>query len=540
MTAFETSRLCDEPESFAAKIQALAVAAPDRAGSAAPPQPALMEQTAETHRRNTEQLCACYENENAHSEQVTRLALQLFDATHHWLGVSEEERTLLAAASQLHDVAYHLDPVHHQERSAEIAWREGLPEFSTDQRALIAAAILFHAGKWRNQLDHPILKCVPEPQQALRLGAFLRIADGLDWGHVQDAEIVGVKASRKLIRVSVRSDWFPGNLAHASEKADLWREVFPLDVRFVLAKSRRPRPMVESGVHVLEAARRLLSVQYKTVLAEVDGAVAGDDPEHLHRIRVAIRRLRSLLRAFRKHLPDIGPVDGALCLLGDELGAARDLDVWVSFLREDEITRVMQGNRRWPAFVQHHEQVRRLQLPTVRRELRGAHFNTLRRRMAKLLRTQLPLLLCARPPETLEEFARKKFLKELRHVRDVAPLRHSSSPEKLHRLRGTVRRARYLGEFFGPVLGKNAGELTRRLHQVERPLAQIHDFDVGLSLVQHSGPASSRSFAQLVRTRREQQQRLIDGAWHRLAGLEKTTRRQLQAKPKSTKPRRRR
>jgi len=271
----------------------------------------------------------------------------------------------------------------------------------------------------------------------------------------------------------------------------------------------------------------------------VDGAIAGDDPEHLHRIRVAIRRLRSLLRAFRRHLPDTVPVDRAWRLLGDALGAARDLDVWVSFLHSDEITRVMQGNRRWRAFVQHHEQVRRLQLPTVRRELRGARFNTLRRQMAKLLRTQLPLLLCARAPETLEEFAAKKLFKELRHIRDLSPLRHSSSPEELHCLRGTLRRARYLAEFFGPVLGKNASKLTRRLHQVEKPLAQMHDLDVGLSLVQYSGPATPRVFAQLVRTRREQQQLLIDGAWRRLIGLEKRTRRELQAKPKSTKPRRR-
>lgn len=522
MNEFESSRICDEPVSFAAKLQALAVPAPQ-------PAPVPVEQIAGTRRQSVEQLCVRFENENVHTEHVTRLALRLFDATHRWLGVPRDDRALLEAAGRLHDVAYRFDPVHHRERSAEIALNEGLPGFSTDERACIAAIILLHGGNWKNQ---------PRQPRAMQLGAFLRIADGLDWGHLQDAEIVGVKKFRKSVRVSVRSDWFAGNLARADQKADLWREMFPLEIRFVLVKSRRPRPIVEPELHVLEAARRLLSVQYKTIVAGVDGAVVGDDPEHLHRVRVAIRRLRSLLQTFRKYLPETSPIDEALRLFGDALGPARDLDVWMAFLRSEEIATAVQSNRRWRAFVRHHEQVRQLQLPTVRRELRGARFNTLRRRTAKLLRTQLPFLRCARAPLTLEEFAVKKFLKGLRRVRDLASLRHSSSPEKQHRLRVALRRARYLGEFFGPVLGKSAGKLTRRLHQAEKPLAQIHDLDVGLSLIQQSGPAAPRVFRELLRTRREQQRDVIERAWPRLIASEKKTRRELQIKLKQTKSQR--
>ncbi len=496
-----------------------------------------MNQISQTSRLNAGELGASYEIEAAHTEHVTRLALQLFDATHRWLGVAGDDRALLEAAGRLHDVAYHIDPVHHVERSAEIAWAEGLPEFSTDQRACIAAVILFHAGNWKKQLDHPMLKRVREPQQAIRLGAFLRIADGLDWGHVQDAVIVGVKKFRTMVRVRVRSDWFAGNLTRADYKADLWREAFPLDVRFVSTNPRSLRPLVEPGLHTLEAARRLLSVQFKTILADVDGAVAGDDPEHLHRIRVAIRRLRSLLFALRKYLPDTNPIDEALRLLGGALGPARDLDVWAAFLHRDEITAAMQGNRRWRAFVQHHEQMRRLQLPTVRRELRSSRFNAMRRRMAKLLRTQLPLLACARSPVTLEELAVKRFLKELARARDLAPLRHKQSPEKLHRLRVALRRARYQGEFFGPMLGKDAGRLTRCLHQAEKPLAQIHDVATGLSLAQMSGPAMPRVFGEWLQTTLEQQRRLVEPAWHRLVAMEKTMRHARPAKPNRARSR---
>ena len=487
-------------------------------------EPVAVELVEKARRLSAEQLCAHYQNENAHTEHVTRLALQLFDATHRALGLPASDRVLLEQAGRLHDVAYRVDPVHHRERSAEIALREGLPGYSTDDGACIAAIMLCHSGNWDEV-----------PPRARQLGAFLRIADGLDWGHVQDAQIVGVKRLRKSIRVRVRCDWFAGNVMRADAKADLWRAVFPVGIEFVLARSRRPRPMIARRLHLLEAARRLLSVQYKIILADVDGAIVGDDIEHLHRIRVAIRRLRSVLRAFRKYLPDTGPIEETLAWLGDVLGPARDLDVWVAFLHDNEIAESLKGNRRWRSFVQHHEQVHRLQLPTVQRALRSARFHGLRRRMARLLRTQLPALVNGGTPVSLETLAAKKLRKELRSVNELGRLRHATSAEKLHRLRVALRRARYLGEFFEPVLGKNAGRLTRRLHQVEKPLAQIHDLDVGSALMQQSGPAAPRAFTAYLRARREHQQHLIELAWYRLAELEKRTRRELQSKPRTRK-----
>lgn len=527
MTRFSTSGLCDEPARFVAKLQALASAAPHR--SDADRETSEVGRTATPRRLSVEQLCARYENDDVHAEHVTRLALKLFDATHRWLGMSRDDRGLLEAASRLHDVAYRVDPVHHPERGAEIAWCEGVKGFSSDERACIAAIILLCAGKWKTVSRHPIVKSLREPRQAMQLGVYLRIAEGLDWAHVQDAAIVGVKRSSRQIRVRVRSDWFPANLARADQKADLWREVFPLDIRFVREKSRHPRPMVEPGMPALEAARRMLSVQYKTILADVEGAIMGEDIEPLHRIRVAIRRLRCLLRTFRRFLPNTDRIDEVLGSLGNALGPARDLDVWVSFLRSEEVSLVVPDTPRWRALVRHQQQVRRLQLPTVRRELRGARFPALRRGMATLLRAQLPSLLGAGLAVRLEQFAAKKFRKELRHVRELGSLRRSSSPKKLHRLRVALRRARYLGEFFGPVLGNSADKLTRRLHRVEKPLAAMHDLDVGLALLRQSGPAAPRAFVDLVATRREAQRSRIEPAWQQLVKLQKKARRELRA-----------
>ena len=159
--------------------------------------------------------------------------------------------------------------------------------------------------------------------------------------------------------------------------------------------------------------------------------------------------------------------------------------------------------------------------------------------MAKLLRAELPPLVRGGTPLSLEALAAKRLLKGLRHVRELAELRHEQSPEKLHRLRVALRRARYLGEFFGPVLGKSTGRLTRRIHQVEKPIAQIHDLDVGAALMAQNGPGSPRAFAALLRARREHQCHSIELAWRRLMELEKRTRHGLRTKSHSIKRRRR-
>jgi CHAD domain-containing protein len=64
------------------------------------------------------------------------------------------------------------------------------------------------------------------------------------------------------------------------------------------------------------------------------GALASDDPEYLHQLRVGLRRLRSALRAFRgiSHKKQAKRLRRALRKLAPELGPARDWDVLVQRL----------------------------------------------------------------------------------------------------------------------------------------------------------------------------------------------------------------
>ena len=81
----------------------------------------------------------------------------------------------------------------------------------------------------------------------------------------------------------------------------------------------------------------MLEAQYRAIVAHDPGTRLGRDPEELHDMRVATRRLRAFLRAGRPLLD----VDWAEALrlelrwLGGVLGPVRDLDVLVDHLRDD-------------------------------------------------------------------------------------------------------------------------------------------------------------------------------------------------------------
>ena len=83
-----------------------------------------------------------------------------------------------------------------------------------------------------------------------------------------------------------------------------------------------------------EAGRKVLRLHFARMLARVPGAIAGDDPEDVHAMRVASRRMRAAWRVYgdgfdrdatrryRDHLRDVG----------GHLGAVRDRDVLIGIL----------------------------------------------------------------------------------------------------------------------------------------------------------------------------------------------------------------
>ena len=83
--------------------------------------------------------------------------------------------------------------------------------------------------------------------------------------------------------------------------------------------------------------RQALETQIEAIRGHAPNVYATADPEEVHKLRVAIRRLRALLRAARPLIADdrAEPLRAELRDLGRALGPARDADVFAAYLREE-------------------------------------------------------------------------------------------------------------------------------------------------------------------------------------------------------------
>ncbi len=91
--------------------------------------------------------------------------------------------------------------------------------------------------------------------------------------------------------------------------------------------------MAEPSDPIWDVALRILSAEMERAEGFEAGARSGEDPEDVHKMRVATRRMRALLRLVEPWFR--APAGGSsrdLRALAARLGAVRDLDVQLEML----------------------------------------------------------------------------------------------------------------------------------------------------------------------------------------------------------------
>ena len=452
-------------------------------------------------RPTIQSLCRRHRNEDVHTEHVTALALRLYDGLRAALDLPAADRRLLEAAARLHDVAYADAPLRHVDAAARLLRRTPLAGFNAVERELIADVIRLHGRLEPN--------AAPPPLRARRLGALLRLADGLDHSHLQDAAIDAVDCTATGVRLRIRTA-SPANLDAARRKSDLWQQVCPLRLEIDAEAVTAPPSPVRPADGLAETIRRLAILQFRR-LADTSRAMSThDDPEDLHDFRTAARRLRLLLQTFAGDLrgsPGASRVLSALRQSNAVFGPARDADVHLALLRQWEVED--------EAYLARRQAEREVRRDAVLRHLAGPAWTRFRRDLGRLARIELSHLPAALAVAPAAPAASRALRRQLARVLDHAPLADSAEAEELHRLRIALRRARYLLEFFLPLLPARAAPLLRRLHRVERQLGGVHDIDAALARLAAAGDAPPRGLAKRLSKERRDALRKFRRRWAR-------------------------
>jgi len=233
-----------------------------------------------------------------------------------------------------------------------------------------------------------------------------------------------------------------------------------------------------------DAARKIVALHLGRLREHDPGTRVGEDPEALHDMRVASRRLRAVVRAFEAGIPQQLQtyLDRELRWLGQVLGSVRDLDVHLGLL--DQYRAAVPAD--------HHDALApfRAHIEAERAQRRGEMLGVLEstryfRLLVRLERfAQARAAVRGRFKEPVIQVGRRAIRRGFRRVRkDGRRISETPTDAELHALRIRVKRLRYLLEFLRELTGKPGRQLVKDTIRLQDLLGAHHDATVAAEFI---------------------------------------------------------
>lgn len=257
------------------------------------------------------------------------------------------------------------------------------------------------------------------------------------------------------------------------------------------------------GINCDEAVTKVvllvLSTRFEEMYMLRKAALNFKDPEGVHDMRVASRRLRSTLRDFAPHLrkTKIAAPMKQLKEIADRLGAVRDYDVAIIALEKLQT----KANSVMSSGLQRIIDDQRAKLEPARKDLVQAlnymQLSQLRRDFRRAIQDAvLPPRTATTSGGTLttglsyKMSARAILHKRLQELEALSPsLFDPHKVKPLHEMRIAAKRLRYAMELFGACWGDQIGDFSRQVARMQSSLGELHDCDLW---VEHFGRRLAR------------------------------------------------
>jgi len=258
----------------------------------------------------------------------------------------------------------------------------------------------------------------------------------------------------------------------------------------VFYPAHRLRPVTPQPVQpedtVAAAVRKITRQHLEQLRSHDPGARLGTDPEALHDMRVATRRLRALVRAF----PEAFPISvrfffaDELRWLTQALGAVRDLDVQLGNLQQFAQAAPPAHRTALDPYRIYLERERAAKRVDMLATLDSPRYCRLLSRLERFADARTGPTSTATAHEPVALVGRRRAQKAFRRLIDRgSEVQAMPAPEDLHALRIRAKRFRYLLEFIRDLTGKAGRRLGKRLVRLQDLLGAHHDAAVAAEFV---------------------------------------------------------
>jgi exopolyphosphatase / guanosine-5'-triphosphate,3'-diphosphate pyrophosphatase len=177
--------------------------------------------------------------EKEHADQVTRLALHLYDQLRDLHKLEDIDREYLEAAGILHNVGFFISHAQHHRHSYYIIRNsEYLTGFTNHEIEIIAQVARYHRKSVPKPKHEEFARLSPKDQMIVKkLSGILRVAEGLDRTHSSIIQSLRCERAGETLTIHLRTsnETYPSLEIYTAEtRKDLFEETLGVKIGFVV------------------------------------------------------------------------------------------------------------------------------------------------------------------------------------------------------------------------------------------------------------------------------------------------------------------
>jgi len=250
-----------------------------------------------------------------------------------------------------------------------------------------------------------------------------------------------------------------------------------------MAKARRIRGVECNGAATVGMQQALIQ-RFDEMSDYRADALDWEDPEGVHSMRVASRRLRSALRSFLSHLDEraLGPIAKQIKIIADTLGEVRDEDVAIEALEDLSKQTPKRFSSTLERLLNSRKEIRETARRRLKKEIGRTHLKHLRDEFHRAVISVPQHQALSTSPDTQSSYIEvgRMIIEDL--LSDLEELSKSlyypDEVQPLHDMRIAAKRLRYAIDLFAECWESDIGSFAKHAALLQTDLGLLHDCDV--------------------------------------------------------------